>query len=181
MYLVQVLASGTTVLSVDSPNQITMSGNAGSSGSATVVVSPWLLNTGTITLPDTTTTGRFRRSRSAAKQIGVSQADTFKFHSHSGTALSDGLHNHTINISDPGHSHLTDRANGFIAAIGPAGGTGYVGSNNGGTGTSTTGVTATSANNGTHTHVLSIDAQGGDADTNETRPVSLVLMTCVKT
>jgi hypothetical protein len=175
------ISSGTTVLSVDSPNQITMSGNASSSGSATVVVSPWLLNTGTITLPDTTTAGRFRRSRSAAKQIGVSQADTFKFHTHSGTATSDGAHTHAVTIHDTGHTHGgVGVPSSFLGSVSPGGPPYYVTS--GSTGSQTTGITATiDTAGGSHTHTLAIDAQGGDADTNETRPVSLVLMTCVKT
>jgi hypothetical protein len=93
------LTSGTTILSVDSGTQITLSGNATSSGSGTFAISPWLLNTGTIKLPDVATAGRYRRSRTSTTAVGQIQASQNLAHSHTG-ALTTGNnsvdHTHTF-------------------------------------------------------------------------------------
>lgn len=171
------ITSGTTILTVDSSTQITMSANAGSSGTATVIVSPWLVAATTITLPNTLTSGRYRRSRTSALHIGVTQADQNKAHTHtlSGTAVSDGAHTH--GISDPGHFHdLPDRA---VVSGGSQSGVGSnsVTSDNSPSGNKSTGISINT--NGAHTHTLSGTAvtDGG----TETRPLTLIVMTCVKT
>lgn len=177
------IASGTTVLSVDSASQITMSGNAASSGSATVAVSPWLLNTGTITLPNLTTAGRFRRSRTSSTIIGATQADQNKAHTHA--TDSQGSHAHVINVSDPGHLHHVQR-NGSGELLGyrnniAAGGSFVMQGYNTGSdlhnvaASNVTGITASSVANGAHTHTALTD--GG----TETRPLSIIVLTCVKT
>jgi len=168
------IASGTTILTVDSSSQITLSANASSTSSDTIAVSPWLLNTGTISLPDATTVGRYRRSRTSSVQMGILQASQNLAHTHGGTTASDGIHSHVITISDPGHAHT----GGFSAtAAGAAGGANFTQTTLPNTGTSTTGITATSNSTGGHTHSFTTASDGG----TETRPVSLVVMTCVKT
>lgn len=176
------ITSGTQILTVDSSTQITMTANASSSGTATVIVSPWLVAATTITLPDTKTLGRFRRSRTTTTHMGVSQADQNSAHTHSvsGTTGAGSAHNHTVSISDPGHQHTiltldstTNNPGGNI-----------VGGINGGanahtSASATTGITATSGNESAHTH--SFSATSGSSGSAEARPLTLVVMTCVKT
>lgn len=169
------IASGTTVLTVDGASQITMSANASSTSSDTVAVSPWLLASGTITLPDATTSGRYRRSRTSSIQIGTAQSSQNLSHTHTGTVDSAGDHSHSITIADPGHSHT----GGFAAAQVAAGAVGVWAqlSSSSNTGVAATGITASSATTGAHTHSFTSGSNGG----TEARPVSFVVMTCVKT
>src|SRR6185295_1733140 len=101
------ITSGSTILTVDSPTQITISNNATSSGSSSFAVSPWLLNTGTIKLPDLSTSGRYRRSRTSSTAVGQVQADTFASHTHtvSGTTDTSATHTHANTLNDPTHNH----------------------------------------------------------------------------
>lgn len=181
------IGTGSTILSIDSATQITISNNASSAGTASFDVSPWLLNTGTIKLPDLTTAGRFRRSRTSATKVGDIQASQNISHNHTGTITS------TINSNDHTHSYSgntgTQSANhthnftGFIGGAVNAGG--GVGGDIGGTFTTTTeSGTHTHAYSGTtgnisanHTHNTTIPSDGG----TEARPVALIVMTCVKT
>lgn len=174
------ITSGFTIQSVDSATQITMSGNAGSSGTSTVIVSPWLLASGTIRLPDLKTAGRFRRSRTTSVHLGTAQADQNKAHTHTGTTVSDGSHTHTASVTDPGHTHALSSAvtvNGGGSNQTTAGGGGV---NYGSVVTatsSTTGITVANSTNGSHTHTFTSDSSGSA----EVRPLALVVMTCVKT
>lgn len=183
------IATGTTILTIDSATQVTLSGNASSSGSSTFAVSPWLLNTGTIKLPDTTTAGRFRRSRTSSTKVGDLQADQNQAHTHTVTGLpslgslsvvSDGSHTHVV--SDPGHSHTYTMPTVTTNAQPNTQSYGSVTSST--TGTSTTGITINSG--GAHTHALTGALGLGTLGTasngsSEARPLSLVVITCVKT
>jgi len=173
------ISAGTTILTVDSAVQITMSGNAGSSGTSSFFVSPWPMNTGTITLPDVTAVGRFRRSRTSSTVIGQTQADQNQAHTHSvsATSSSDGAHVHTI--TDPGHTH---NLNPPAATSTTLGNVWYFGSSNVGnaaviTNSNTTGITINS--NGAHTHTISTTS--GSNGGTEARPTAIVFMTCIKT
>jgi microcystin-dependent protein len=185
--------SGTTILTVDNPTQFTMSAGASSNGSAVVVVSPWLLNTNTIQLPNTSAAARYRRSRSSTVHMGTSQTAGMINHTHSGTTTTslgtEGNHTHTTdapNISlDHSHS-LIDQAsqvkvaadvNGNVTGIMAVPLTSVTGTLAGGVTLSHTHTVASSGNHG-HPFVTGNPSTGGGT---ETRPITLVLMTCVKT
>lgn len=177
------IASGTTILTIDSATQITLSGNASSTGTSAFTVSPWLLNTGTIKLPDVSTAARYRRSRSSTFRVGETMADQNKAHTHSlsvsGTTSSDGSHSHTININDPGHTHSYT---GPAVIVGGTPNTSIFGTiSTQTTGSSTTGITASSVSAGAHTHTVTSTGTSGSEGSTETRPISIVVMTCVKT
>lgn len=168
-------AVGTTIVSVDSGTQITVSNNASSSGSATVIVSPWQQGNGTstFTLPNTTTDGSFIRSRTSSVHIGTSQTDQNASHTH--TITTDGSHTH--GITDSGHIHDIDSN---FASI-PGGVANWIevdataiGNNNVNVSTTsaTTGITVNSG--GSHTHTLGTN--GG----TEARPNNITMLWCVK-
>jgi len=187
------IASGTTILSVDSATQITLSGNASSSGTSTLVVSPWLLDTGTIKLPDLTTAGRYRRSRTSATAVGQVQADQNQSHTHSlsvtGTTDSQGAHTHTVNITDPGHGHPGSvgdiqgaAASNITSAAKPGGNDSVITHGQVLTiASNTTGITAATVSNGAHTHTVTSTGTSGSTGSSEARPLSMVFITCVKT
>lgn len=177
------ITSGSIILTVDSPTQITISNAATSSGTSVFAVSPWLLNTGTIKLPDVTTAGRYRRSRTSTTKVGDLLADTLASHNHTatvaGTTDSQGAHTHTI--TDPGHTHVAPLTQTNFSVTG--GGTGIatptVPPTGNLTGSSTTGISINSS--GAHTHTVTGTATVANTGSAETRPISLVVMTCVKT
>jgi microcystin-dependent protein len=174
------ITSGTTIQSVDSSTQITLSANAGSSGTSTVIVSPWLLASGTIRLPDLKTAGRFRRSRTSSTIIGAAQADQNQAHTHTGTSDSSGSHTHTASVTDPGHTHQQHANTGYdngISAVSGAGTRSILLNTAFRTDSNTTGVTVANSTDGAHTHTFTT-ASSGSA---EARPLTLVVMTCVKT
>ena len=173
---------GTTILSIG-VNQITLSANASSSGTSTVIVSPFPQGDGSTSfnLPDTKTNGRYRRSRTSSVHAGTVQADQNKTHTHALTtasAASGGAHTHTI--TDSGHSHSSTSGAGLYNYGGTAqlqttvsGGTVY---NIGGVVANTTGISINSG--GAHTHTLSGTTDSDGA--SEVRPLSLVVLTCIK-
>lgn len=173
---------GTKILSVDSSTQVTMDANAVSSGSNTVIVSPCALGVGTFTLPDLTTVGRYRRSRASSLQIGLTQGDQNQSHTHTGLTSFSGSHGHTVTISDPSHTHTIDSGGAVYLHV-AAGGVYAAGV--GGTGAGSvptaqnafTGISATVDTQGSHDHSLSMSTNGG----TEARPLTLVVMTCIKT
>lgn len=184
------IASGTTILSVDSSTQITLSANASSPSSSSFVVSPWLLNTGTIKLPDVTTSGRYRRSRTTGSKVGDLQADQNKAHTHtlSGTTASEGAHTHSYSgntgTQSSNHTHNYQLP---VNSAGQTGG-GAFPAQSGAFTTTTTGVenqnhshaySGTTAAGSAHTHTFSTtsDSSGG----TDVRPLTLVVLTCVKT
>jgi hypothetical protein len=186
------IASGTTILSVDSASQITLSGNASSSGSSSFAVSPWLLNTGTIKLPDLTTQGYYRRSRTSTTKVGDTLADQNKAHTHSvsgTTGVESAAHRHQVSGNtelmngSTTHSHSYQWLGGN--GVGGVGGGGNFGQQIGGTTGSTDinhthGISLLSdTQNVNHTHTFS--ATTGSDGATEARPVTMVVLTCVKT
>lgn len=179
------IATGTTIQSIDSGTQITLSGNASSSGTSTFAVSPWLLNTGTIKLPDVTTSGRYRRSRTSSTKVGDTLADQNQAHTHSlsvsGTTSSDGAHTHTVNVTDPGHVHLNSVTRFPGGGSGAAGGVSFSLITDQNTTSATTGITAATVSNGAHTHTMTSTGTSGSNGGTEARPLTIVVLTCVKT
>lgn len=171
------ITAGTTILTIDGPTQITMSAVSGSSGTNTVAFSPWALGSGTITLPNVTAAGRYRRSRTSSVHMGTLQSsqnlshshavDTQGSHSHTGTtSLESSLHVHNVSTST-----LTNIPGGGLGvALAPGAGTTFPTGNN----IQGHNHTYTTSTDGAHTHTLGFD--GG----SETRPSTLVVITCVK-
>lgn len=170
------ITNGSTIVSVDSATQITISNNASSSGSNTVIVSGWAQGDGstTFTLPDATTDGSFFRSRTSSVRIGTVQSSQNLAHTH--TTDSQGAHTHSI--TDPGHTHsasasysyMTDSLNHSVS-LGP-GATAWGRSTGVGVSANTTGISIQS--NGAHTHTA--QSAGG----TEARPVNISMLWCVK-
>lgn len=205
------ITTGSTIISVDSSTQITISINAGSSGTATVFVSPCLMNTGTFTLPNTTTSGRFRRSRTSAAAIGVLQADSNKTHIHNvnGTTGTENLdHSHTmtgagigaisataaVSSTNTDHNHLVTigAVDGRVGGAGATGGGGNIwfgaGANNLTSGNMSANSTHTHSLSGhtggvleNHAHTVNINSGNNSDGGTETRPFTLICMTCIKT
>jgi hypothetical protein len=180
----------TTVVTIDSATQITMSTNASSSGTTTVIVSPWRLGNGVIRLPNLSAAGMYRRSRTSNTSVGQTQDDTLAGHTHTGTTSLDGSHNHTISgntgDNDVDHTHNTQfpvpdtrglqGGTSFTRSVMEVSASQWVNSQ----GSSNhhvhpfSGTTSTSSS---HQHTFTTNSTGG----TETRPKSIVLMTCVKT
>jgi len=188
------ITSGSTILSIDSGTQITISISATSSGSAAFAVSPWLLNTGTIQLPDVTTLGRYRRSRTSSTAVGQVLSDQNKAHTHavsgtSGTQSVDHTHavvgtSGTMN-SNTSHTH-THNAQANATNIGAATGGGFNTTTASNATINSTNIDHTHPVNITsaiqsasHTHAISFTS-ASDGGT-ETRPLTLICLTCVKT
>lgn len=184
------ISAGTTILTVDSAVQVTLSGPAGSSGTSAFFVSPWPMNTGTVTLPDLTTAGRFRRSRSSATTVGQVQASQNLSHNHTGTITTSthsADHTHTFSGStgtqSANHTHSATAGvqSGVASDITPGSVLGV--SNT----TITTGTESTNHTHGysgttsgvsvNHTHTVTIPSDGSA----EARPIAIVVLTCIKT
>lgn len=180
------IASGTTILSVDSATQITLSANASSSGTSTFYVSPFTMNTGTITLPNVYAGGRYRRSRGASQKVGDLQADVLKAHTHtlSGTADSTTptFTGTGATISSTSSGTPVFKGSGVVITAGPGAGSTLDGLQPGTGSLASVSSSASYTPAGTvsaHTHTLTGTATStGDA---ETRPITLVVMTCIKT
>lgn len=185
------ISTGSTIVSVDSATQITISNTASSSGTAVFYVSPWLMNTGTIKLPDLSTAGRFRRSRTSATKVGDLQADQNQAHTHGvsgSTSLNSVTHTHTYSGTtgndSPDHTHLQSTWPTTTAVIGAANfsqPTGVGTAQTGGASTRHThtysGTTAAASANHDHTFTTTSGSSGG----TEARPLSVVVLTCIKT
>lgn len=183
--------TGTTILTVDSPTQITLSANAVSSGTSSFFVSPWLMNTGTVKLPDLTTAGRFRRSRTSATKVGDVLTDQNKAHTHSVTGNTSAQNqNHAHNFSGTTSGQSANHTHPYTAydggSVNAGGGFGGV-SSAGTTGIESTNHThgysgTTSTESANHDHTINLtsgaDSSGGGS---ETRPISIVVLTCIKT
>jgi hypothetical protein len=175
------IPSSTTILSVDSATQITLSQNASSSGSSTVVVAPWGVGDGSTTfnVPNFTTAGRYRRSRTSSLRIGLLQAEEVGTHLHavSLTTGSSGTHNHggaTGNpTTNPAHSAYGD--NGSQAT----GGTGRYAPDTNAVPNNLPNHVHTISSDGAHTHTVSGNTANNSG--TETRPVTAVVLTCIKT
>jgi hypothetical protein len=192
------ITNGTTIFSIDSPTQITMGANATSTGSGTVIVSPWALGDGTttFTLPDVTTAGRYRRSRTGSIIMGTLQTDATKLFSHThGISITSAgqsvLHHHGASGSTSGqsnshgHSYTPPGATSSLASGGFANAFTALGS-------ATTGLAdadhshtfsvTTTIEDSTHTHLVSgTSSTPSTSGDTETRPVSIIVLTCIKT
>lgn len=184
------ISAGTTILSVDSSTQVTLSGPASSSGTSSFFVSPWAMNTGTVTLPNLTTVGLFRRSRTSSTKIGEVQTNQNKAHTHTGTTSTESAdHTHTFSgttgTESAAHTHTEVRPSGSNTTTGGGGFTVYDGGAPGfttNTGTQSANHThnysgTTSGKSATHTHTFTSSSEGG----TEARPDAIVMLTCVKT
>lgn len=185
------ISAGTTILTVDSATQITLSGPAGSSGTSAFFVSPWAMNTGTVTLPNVTTAGRYRRSRTSSTKVGDLQADQNLAHTHTGTTGSEGqTHTHTGTTGNMSanstHIHTTSGGASLFAGTGNAtpGGGGVTSAPSNSTGlsidsanTQHTHTVTTGTQSANHTHDFTTASHGS----SEARPITLVVMTCIKT
>lgn len=172
------IPAGATIISVDSATQITLSANATSSGTSTVVVSPWGLGDGSTTfnLPNVTTTAAFRRSANSSNVIGTAQSSQNLAHTHTATTNTDGAHGH--DLIDPGHTHSATTTGYFPTSFLSGGGGGGVTTMALGSVTvssATTGITVDDTT-GDHAHELTTDSSGG----SEARPNAVVFLTCIK-
>lgn len=177
------IPNGTTISSVDSSTQITLSANATSSGTSTVIVSPWGLGDGSTTfnLPDAYTNSPFRRSRnsSASRYMGQAQSYQNAAHTHTGTSDSGGSHTHTGTTDSGGVDHTHSyNAPSLLAVYGAGGLTGSTstGTNTGGASAYLHTHTFTTGSSSTHTHTFTTDSSGS----SEARPNALIVLTCIK-
>lgn len=190
------IAEDTTILTINSSSQVTMSSNASSTGTGTIIVSPWRLGNGIIRLPDFKTDGRYRRSRTATTAVGQQQASTNLTHTHSFSGTTGGQsqsHNHVFSattgnmLQNNPHGHTYSYWNGSSYPT-----PGYSSANPGygesvSRFTSSDDISHTHNVNGTtygasqdHTHNIT-GTTNATGDATESRPPSLVVMTCVKT
>lgn len=174
----------TTVVSVDSSTQVTVSASALSSGTSTVIFSPWGITPTSFSLPVVTDSGKFRRSRTSSVQMGQYQASQNQTHDHTGSTGGGGSHSHTITVDSGGvdHTHLANAPSSTTGQfVGP------ISANNGWSGPPGNGTATGTASAYLHTHTASADTVGGHTHPisasggSEARPHSIVLMTCVKT
>jgi hypothetical protein len=141
----------------------------------------------TFTLPDCTTTGRYRRSRTSSLTEGDTQDNAIKTHTHSvtGTASAGGSHTHTATVTDPGHTHSLDSdilgSAGQQGAAGAGNNLGSTSTADNTTGSNTTGISVSLSTASTHTHDVTGTAAAHAEATTETRPETLVVITCIKT
>lgn len=182
----------TTITQINSATQVTMSANASSTGTTTVIVSPWRMGVGTIRLPDLSAAGRYRRSRTSTTRVGELQSSQNLSHAHTGsgntgTVSNDHVHgfNGTTSSTDVDHTHTFSTPNSATAVNAGAdklvfaytGGTSTTsGQSNGHTHTYSGSTGGVSSN---HTHAYSFTTSSSGS--SEARPTSIVLMTCVKT
>jgi Phage Tail Collar Domain. len=178
------ITNGTTILTVDSATQVTMSANATSSGTSTCIISAGALGDGstTFTLPDTTTSGRYRRSRYSTNVIGLTQAASFLDHTHSvsGTSGTGTSHNHSF-TGDQQTVSLNQTVTRPVAGSDMQVGSGVF-STTTATPTVTFTPTGTNAAESSHTHSFSATSGSPSAGSGtETRPVTMVVLTCIRT
>lgn len=140
------------------------------------------------TLPNLTDTGRFLRSSSGSLSVGTSQASQNLSHTHaqatgtiSGVTDSQGAHNHTATVNDPGHVHAIALI-GNVGNLGfPAAGTSSV-EPDASTRSAVTGMSVTIASSGAHTHnvsgsaAITLNTQGG----TEARPEALAVVVSIR-
>jgi hypothetical protein len=147
---------------------------------------------GTFTLPDMYTTGRFPRSRTATVARLSAQADTVGPHTHPDvtptTAAETQEHTHTFSgttgVDSPDHTH------GYNAPTVPSstGGGQFAMQIGGGSGTTTGASTrhqhsfsgTTSGRSATHNHTVLVSTPA-NIGTTETRPVAMSFVFAVKT
>lgn len=186
------ITNGTTVASVDSPTQITLSAAATSSGSSTVIVSAFALGDGstTFTIPDTKTNARYRRSRDTFIRVGQALADQNQTHTHTGsgtTSIEDAAHNHNVSGTTSGqsqdhtHSYTKPTQSAVVGSGGAFFDNSTSGDNTGGSSQDHTHTfsTVSEVENQNHHHTYSFTSSSSGGA--EARPITLVVMTCIRT
>jgi hypothetical protein len=195
------ITDGSTIVSVDSSSQITISNTCTGNATSTVYVSPYgAVNGSSFTLPDVKTAGRFLRSRTSAVPIGTQQADQNKQHSHTATATTTttitmsavSAHTHTGTTDSGGvdHTHTTSMLTTNAGTEGIL--RGVYSPNTGNPISPSTG----GASAYLHTHSFTTGSGGGHTPTgtassttavtvnndggSEARPLSLVAMLCIR-
>lgn len=150
------------------------------------------VSSGTFTLPDMYTLGRFPRSRTAATAVRTAQANTVGPHTHpdvtTTTAAENATHTHTFSGTtgndSPDHTHAG--ALNMAAAYNSPGGATVVAGNST---TSTSGASTrhqhsfsgtTSVESATHAHGVTVPTLA-NTGTTETRPEALSFVFAVKT
>lgn len=192
------IAEDTTILSIDSATQITMSAAASSTGTTTVIVSPWRLGNGVIRLPDAR--NRYKRAQTTNTRVGqlqdpanlshnhtgsgttsvVSNDHTHSFSGTSGTMNSNQTHFHTNNpayvkfasASSPDANYFVPTDAGFGLGSMPNTTPTNTDHTHNYSGT-TTGISAN------HTHTYNFTSS--DSGDTESRPYTIIFKTCVKT
>jgi hypothetical protein len=129
----------------------------------------------TFSVPNTKDVGRFRRSRTATLTAGTYQAHAIRNHAHTGTTDLGGSHTHTA--TDAGHTHPTWGPSGYYQSGSTVGGPGNIEASI--THVTNTGYASISVSTDPgHTHTFTTGTTGDDI---ETRPVSYVVVSCIKT
>ena len=158
------IPASTTVLSVDSGTQVTLSQNCTATETSDIVFAPWGVGDGSTTFNRPDLRSEFTRGIDdgrgidAAIVLGYTKDSQNKAHTHTGSTASAGSHSHTLP---------------------------YV--NSDGSGTAKTQIDTTSVSNtsdsdfstnvaGAHTHTLSIDSSGG----TEGHPRFTGVLICIK-
>ena len=108
------------------------------------------------------------RGLDAGRAVGTSQTDQIRAHSHGATSESGGGHSHTASATQS--ASATNNGIQVVASVENSG---------------TLGVSGTS----THSHAVTVDAAAGHNHTisvqntggNETRPVNIAVLNCIKT
>lgn len=185
------ISAGTTIVSIDSSSQITLSNTASSSGTSNIVVSPWRLGTGVIRLPDLTSVGRFRRSRTSSTSVGQVQDSQNLSHTHSvlGSTETDA-HTHSFSGTtgymdqNASHTHSGTVPFSYTYALAQANNGGSVYPNPTSLNISSTNTDhrhnyAGTTSSNSHSHTVSLTS--GSSGSTEARPNGIVLMTCIKT
>lgn len=139
--------------------------------------------TSTFGLPPAKDTGRYRRSRTATLAGGTTQANTLRNHTHAGTVDAAGIHTHTATSTDSGHAHgggsaISKAGSVTGGSIPTSGGNVWVGTGSLNTDTDHAHITTTLDGAGEHQHTFTTNQTG---DSTETRPETLVVVTCIKT
>lgn len=183
----------TTITVINSGSQVTMSANASSSGTTTVIVSPWRLGSGVIRLPNLSAAGRFRRSRTASTKVGELQSSQNLSHTHSVSGTTSAISNdHTHFYSGSTGSESADHSHSYsyptptyaAALTGSSLGyavTGFTGASTGGRSAAHTHAYSGSTGGVSANHTHTFSATSGASGSSEVRPESVVVMTCVKT
>lgn len=106
------IPTGAVIVTVDSAVQITIDQNATSSGTSTVICSPFPLGDGSTTfnVPDTAT--KYRRGRNVVSMpMGTIQSDQIKSHGHAGSTVTMA----GSNAPDTTHTHLVSGSTDNVA------------------------------------------------------------------
>lgn len=184
------IPNGTQIVTIPGGGtSLTLTASATSTGSNTLIISPWPLGNGTttFTLPNMQDSGRHPRARYFGSPVGTYLTNQNLAHTHTGTTTANGsaVHAHTGttgNVSAD-HTHSVGFTNSLLVASvasTPHASLGYVSNL---ASTNTTGANAnhthafTTDSSGDHTHIFTTNTSGGLV---EARPEGLVLLFCVR-